>query len=121
MNDLTEQDLAALDPAGYWQDKYDEVRCDMKAEIERLTAAKEAWKGSARAYRIDRDHYHDQNVEQIIQIASLQARVKELEDIVCVYVDPTGAPDDEHDLIMSCHEWWREEQALATTEEKNDE
>jgi hypothetical protein len=42
MWDLTEQDLAALDPAGYWQDKY-ETAAD---EIKRLQArveALEAW------------------------------------------------------------------------------
>jgi len=88
-------------------------------EIERLTAAKEAWKGSARAYRIDRDHYHDQTVEQIVQIASLQARIEELEGVrqaAQVFLDAHDTGDDattELELL---------DQSLADTgQEKNDE
>ena len=38
MSDLTEQDLAALDPAGYWEDKYELA----KDRIERLQSVMDA-------------------------------------------------------------------------------
>jgi len=44
---------------------HDQEICSLEAEIDRLTA--------------ERDRQYDQNVEQIVQIASLQAKVDELE------------------------------------------
>jgi len=94
MSDLLEIERLAAE-----LDSDTRVMLTMQEQIDRLTAAKEAWKGIAEAYRKDRDY--------------ALARVEALEDIVCVYADPTGAPCDEHDLIMSCHDWWRKEKAAT--------
>jgi len=38
-------------------------------------------------------------------------RIAELEAIIRVYADPTGGSQHDQNVIMSCHDWWREEKA----------
>ena len=85
MSDLSAEEMCA------WANANMERVAELEKELERLTATLRGAYTENKAYA---------------------KRIAELEAIVRAYADPTGRSQHDQDIIMSCQEWWKDEQAL---------